>query len=87
MSHKVSARVSDAIYEALCKQARTDGQASRHGDGVSYVVRKAVKYWLTKTGHSASELDMTDAEYQDRYGMPLGYLPGTRKHSEQDITE
>jgi len=87
MSHKVSARISDAIYEALCKQARTDGQASHHGDGVSYVVRKAIKHWLTKTGHSASELDLTDPEYQERYGASLEYLPGTRKHNRQDITE
>ncbi len=78
MSKRLSLTISDAIYDAILAQAKRDGQGAARGGGKDYVIRKALKSWLTKNGHSALELDETDAEYLKRNRISLAYLPGTR---------
>lgn len=49
--------VSDAIYAALVERSRKEGQT---GHSVASTVRRAVRYWLSKNGHHATELDKVD---------------------------
>lgn len=81
MSKRLSLTVSDAIHDAILAQAKRDGQGAARGAGKDYVIRKALKYWLTKNGHRAAELDETDAEYQKRDRTSLTNVPDTRNVS------
>ena len=87
MSHTITVTFTDAIYEALCRQARHDGQGSAPGGGVGYVVRRAVRYWLNKNGHSSADLDLDDRSYHEMHGKPVQAVPGTRKDTTPALPE
>lgn len=61
-------RVNDAMYDALMEQCIKDGQVGTRDLGRGYVLRKALKYWLNKAGHSSTDLDRDDAAYAVQKG-------------------
>lgn len=72
------------MYDALRKQAQHEGQGASPGGGVSYIVRRAARYWLSKNGHRAEELDMDDESYRNRAETASDGVPGTRKDIEEE---
>ena len=70
---------TEAMYAALTDRALQYGQAGQNGNGVPFIVRNAVRYYLNKNGHSASDLDRNDAEYLEYVRIAGRGLPGTRK--------
>ena len=84
MSRQIKVTFSDAVFAAIERQAVHDGQMGG-GNGPQTVVRKAVRYWLNKMGCSATELDISDAEYQTAIKIASGALPGTRNDTLQVV--
>lgn len=74
MSKQYKVTFTDAIADALEQQALREGQ----GERVQATIKRAVRYWLSKSGHDAATLDLTDKAYVQTFGSRLEALPRTR---------
>ena len=83
MSRIIKTTLSDAMYAALQEQSIAEGQCGFPG-GPTHIVRKAVRYWLVKSGRGASDIDRTDAEYRHDQQIAGDRLPGTCEGTPED---
>lgn len=76
--------LSDHLLYAAAVQAKTDERHNGNSDGVASLIRKALKYWLSKNGWSARFLDGNGSIPHDGAKVTAQTFPGTRNNTEED---
>lgn len=77
--------LSDHLLYAAAVQAKADERHNGNSDGVASLIRKALKYWLSKNGWSARFLDGEGSIPTDGCKVTPEAFPGTRNGSVQEI--
>lgn len=82
MPREVHVSLTDGMYRAAAARARHEERHTRANSGVASLIRHALRYYLTKNGYRAAELDVEGLGAGNGEKATGRAVPGTRKGSE-----